>query len=206
MKQPASRRYSLTPTVIFILSGLIGGHAFSQNIVFHDPDAHPLIGRISPQIEGTTLNGTSFDLAGHRGKIVVVNFWSFTCSGCYKEIVELNIIADKYRDKDVMIISLMADSRIKALSRISKSGSFYKLNKPVANNSDINFEIIPDAGGTASAFKVEGYPMTFVIDKKGFVRGFSYGYRASYYNNGTAENSENFKVLTQKIEQALKAN
>lgn len=190
---------------MFFLSGLIVNHACSQNIVFLDPDDHPLIGRISPEIEGTTLNGTLFDLADHRGKIVVVNFWSFTCSGCYKEIVELNIIADKYRDKNVMIISLMADSRAKASSKISSSGSFYRLNKPIANNSDIGYEIIPDAGAIVSAFKTEGFPMTFVIDKKGYISGFSYGYRASHSNSGTAENSENFKVLTQKIEQALKA-
>lgn len=205
MKLHTFRSYAIMAIAMFFLSGLIVNHAYSQNIVFLDPDDHPLIGRISPEIEGTTLNGTLFELADHRGKIVVVNFWSFTCSGCYKEIVELNIIADKYRAKNVMIISLMAESRIKALSKISSSGSFYKLNKPIANNSDIDYEIIPDAGAIVSAFKTEGFPMTFVIDRKGYISGFSYGYRASHSNSGTAENSENFKVLTQKIDKALKA-
>lgn len=179
--------------------------AYSQKIVFLDANDHPLIGRISPKIEGTTLNNSLFNLGDHRGKIVVVNFWSFTCTGCYKEIVELNIIADKYQDKNVMIISLMAESRIKALSKISSSGSFYKLNKPIANNSDIDYEIIPDAGAIVSAFEIEGFPMTFIIDRKGYISGFSYGYRASHSNSRTAENSENFKVLTQKIDKALKA-
>ena len=189
---------------MFFLSLLIVNHAYAQNYVFIDPDDHALIGRMSPEIEGTTLNGSLFDLADHRGKIVVVNFWSFTCAGCYKEIVELNIIADKYQDKNVMIISLLADSRIQALSKVSSSGSFYKLNKPMAGNSDIHYEIIPDAGAIGSTFGIEGFPMTFVIDRKGYISGFSFGYRASY-SNVTAENSENFKVLTQKIDKALRA-
>lgn len=204
MKLHRCKLYAIIASATLFLSGLIGNHAYSQNYVFLDPDDHPLIGRISPEIEGTTLNGSLFDLADHRGKIVVVNFWSFTCAGCYKEIVELNLIANKYRDKNVMIISLMADSRLNALSKISSFGSFYRLNKPMANNSAIDYEIIPDAAAIVSAFKVEGFPMTFVIDKKGYISGFSYGYRASY-SNVTAENSENFKVLTQKIDKALKA-
>ena len=204
MKLQTCRLYAIMATAMFFLSGLIVNHAYSQNYEFVDPDDHPLIGRSSPEIEGTTLNGTLFDLADHRGKVVVVNFWSLGCAACYKEIVELNIIADKYRDKNVVIISLLADSRIPTLSKISSTGSFYKLNKPVANNSDIHFEIIPDAGGIISAFEIKGSPMTFVIDKKGYVSGFSYGYRASY-GDLPAEKSENFKVLTQKIDKALRA-
>ena len=191
-------------TVTFFLLTLIINNVYSQNYATIDPDHHPLIGRISPEIKGTTLNGRLFNLADHRGKTILVNFWSLRCVVCYKEIVELNIIADKYRDKNVIVISLLADSRFNALSRISTSGTFYKLNKAIMNNSDIHYEIIPDAGPILSTFEIKSFPMTVVIDKNGYVGGFSHGYRVSY-GNETGENSENYKVLTQKIDKALKA-
>ncbi len=45
-----------------------------------------------PTLTVTTLDGVQYDLADHRGKWVVVNFWATWCSPCLKEMPELSAL------------------------------------------------------------------------------------------------------------------
>jgi len=45
-----------------------------------------------PALTLETLDGSTFDLAGRRGKWVVVNFWATWCSPCLKEVPELSAL------------------------------------------------------------------------------------------------------------------
>ena len=40
----------------------------------------------------TTLDGVDYDLARHRGKWVVVNFWATWCAPCLKEMPDLSAL------------------------------------------------------------------------------------------------------------------
>jgi thiol-disulfide isomerase/thioredoxin len=64
------------------------------------PDAKPQI----PSLKLQTFAGQAYDLAEHRGRWVVVNFWATWCTPCLKEIPDLNAF-DKARD-DVDVIGL----------------------------------------------------------------------------------------------------
>jgi thiol-disulfide isomerase/thioredoxin len=68
------------------------------------PDANAEVNKESPSLKLTTFDGACYDLAQHRGKWVVVNFWATWCGPCKTEIPEFNTL-DKKRE-DVEFIGL----------------------------------------------------------------------------------------------------
>ena len=56
------------------------------------PPRAPVAGQASPALRVTTLDGSTFDLAQHRGQWVVVNFWATWCAPCLKEMPELSAL------------------------------------------------------------------------------------------------------------------
>lgn len=56
------------------------------------PPAAPAKTTDTPALKLATLDGAQYDLAAHRGKWVVVNFWATWCSPCLKEMPELSAL------------------------------------------------------------------------------------------------------------------
>ena len=49
-------------------------------------------GKLTPALKVSTIEGKTYDLAEHRGKWVVVNFWATWCAPCLKEMPELSAL------------------------------------------------------------------------------------------------------------------
>lgn len=55
-----------------------------------------------PQLRVQTLDGTEFDLAAHRGKWVVINYWATWCSPCLKEMPDLDAFGKSHDNVSVI--------------------------------------------------------------------------------------------------------
>jgi len=108
---------------------------------------------VLPYHEG---DGT-FDLAAHRGKVVVVNFWASWCLGCKKEAKALNAAARYWRRKGVVFVGVDVNDFRRAASRF-------------LDRHDVGYPIVRDGpGSTLGKWGVTGLPETFFVDRKGRV-------------------------------------
>ena len=104
-----------------------------------------LINQYAPNFKAKTLNGEYFDLSKHKGKVILINFWSLSCVYFFKEIVDFNRIVEERKYDNFILVSLMDNSIEDLNKKIISNGDFYKLLKPIFENDLINFEIIPSS-------------------------------------------------------------
>jgi len=105
----------------------------------------------------TTTEGASFDVAAHRGKWLVVNFWATWCHPCLAEMPALSKM-DAQRD-DIEVLGLAYDDIAPdALKAFLKQ---HPVGYPIAQ---------VDVYAPPKAFPPpEGLPMTYLLDPQGKV-------------------------------------
>ena len=69
----------------------------------------PEIGDPAPPLMLTGLDGKMFDLAKHRGKVVLVNYWATWCAPCRKEMPTLDAFYRRYRSEGLELIGISVD-------------------------------------------------------------------------------------------------
>jgi peroxiredoxin len=123
------------------------------------------IGNTFIDFETTLLNGDTFKLSEHRGKVILLNFWFLECPPCMGEIPDLNQIYNTYKDSGVVMISL-------ALNSVEKLRKFNE-GKISGLQEKIEYPIVPNSQALAVKYGIRGYPTTVLIDKKGIIRTYS---------------------------------
>lgn len=72
----------------------------------------PLIGKPAPPIVGETIDLEDYDLAEHRGRFVLVNFFATWCIPCIREHPELVNFARRHEAAgDAAVVSVVYDDR-----------------------------------------------------------------------------------------------
>lgn len=120
--------------------------------------AAPEIGKPTPALVATTLDGRSFDLAAQHGKVVVVNFWATWCPPCRSEMPMLNAFYRQYRDRGLVLIGMSADRARDKDDVVTVMRAF---SYPAAMLSAAK----ANGFGTPHAL-----PVTYVVDRTGVLR------------------------------------
>jgi thiol-disulfide isomerase/thioredoxin len=110
-----------------------------------------------PALVVTTFDGAKFDLAQHRGRWVVVNFWATWCNPCLKEIPDLAAMDAAREDIDVIGLAYEEIER-------PDMQAFLK-GRPIA----YPIAIVDTFGPPTDFGTPRGLPTTFLIDPEGKV-------------------------------------
>ncbi|MDP9798823.1 thiol-disulfide isomerase/thioredoxin [Catenuloplanes nepalensis] len=110
----------------------------------------------APEAAGELLDGTRYDLASARGKVVVVNFWGSWCSPCRAEAKELEQSYQATKASGVEFLGINnRDDRDAAIAFERGRVTYPSLFDP-ANRLGLDFDIPPGAT-----------PSTVVLDREG---------------------------------------
>lgn len=101
-----------------------------------------------------SLDGTTWDFAEKRGKVVVVNYWATWCGPCRFETPGLISFSEEFRDKGVEVVGVTLDDDISLVQPFIDS---YKITYPI---------LLPGQDPNLPQGDLS-LPMTFLYDKNG---------------------------------------
>lgn len=118
-----------------------------------------LTGEPAPGLSGETLAGEPFDLAEHRGEVLVVNFWASWCPPCREEVPVLVAAQERLGDRGLQVVGVNSqDSDADAREFLGEVGG---TGFP---------HVVDHEGSHAVDWGVFGLPETYVVDRDGTVR------------------------------------
>jgi len=117
---------------------------------------------------GDWINSEPLKLKDLRGRVVLIEFWTFGCYNCRNTLPFVKSWDDRYREKGLTVIGVHSpefdeERKVENLRReISSLGIRY----PVVTDNDYQ---------TWNAYKVEAWPTAFLLDKQGRIRWMHVG-------------------------------
>ena len=107
-----------------------------------------------PEISMPDLNGGSWKLSDHRGRIVLVNFWASWCGPCREETPALVKLSREYESRGLDITGVAMDDTDQPVRQFVRH---YQVSYPVL--------LPPATSPYVSA--ISALPTSFLVDKQG---------------------------------------
>ena len=114
-----------------------------------------------PSLRVTTLDGAEYDLAGQRGKWVIVNYWATWCGPCIKEMPELAAFSQAQGNEGVQVLGLALDDAAAVEAWLARLPSPYPHYRDDAGPRDAGVVLGNPAGVL---------PYSVLVDAQGIVR------------------------------------
>ncbi|MCA8052500.1 cytochrome c biogenesis protein DipZ [Burkholderia arboris] len=149
-------------------AGAMAGGAMMRAAVT-TPAALPVEGTL-PSLDGAVqwLNSPPLTAAGLRGKVVLVDFWTYSCINCLRTLPYTNAWARKYAPYGLVVIGVHAPEFAfeRDIGNVKKAVHDLGIDYPVA---------IDNGYSIWRAFNNEYWPAHYFIDAQGRVRHHHFG-------------------------------
>ncbi|OCO98423.1 MULTISPECIES: cytochrome c biogenesis protein DipZ [unclassified Ensifer] len=123
-----------------------------------------------PSLDGAVqwLNSKPLTPAELRGKVVLVDFWTYSCINCIRTIPYVRAWAEKYRDQGLVVIGVHAPEFAfeKQIGNVEQAVRDFKITYPVAIDNDF---------AIWRAFSNNYWPAHYFIDAEGQIRYTHFG-------------------------------
>lgn len=127
-------------------------------------------GDLAPELipGGQWFNSELLTLKDLRGKVVVIDFWTYSCINCQRTLPYLKSWWEKYADKGLVIIGVHSPEFEfeKNPKNVEKAIADFGLTYPVVQDNDFS---------TWRAYKNRFWPAKYFIDKDGNIRYTHFG-------------------------------
>ncbi len=114
------------------------------------------IGKKAPLWTLPLIKGGQISLSSLKGKLVFIDFWHCHCGYCIKAIPELNSMFQKYKNRNIAMLSLNFHDNKEFIEKFLTKHS-------------IDFEVLYNGENIAKQYGVNYAPCIILIDKKGEV-------------------------------------
>jgi thiol-disulfide isomerase/thioredoxin len=118
--------------------------------------------------EGTWINSDPLTLEKLRGRVVLVEFWTFGCYNCRNTLPSVKEWDAKYRERGLTIVGVHTpetDSEY-VIENVRREVPSLEIKYPVVTDNEYK---------TWKAYGVEAWPTIFVLDKQGRIRWLHVG-------------------------------
>lgn len=115
--------------------------------------------RSAPDFTVRDRAGRSWTLSDHRGKVVIMNFWTKTCRPCLEEMPSLLDLSQRLDGReDVALVAITTDEDWESIRTIF----------PPQNTLEILFD--PESDVVRETYGTQLFPETWFIDPDGIIR------------------------------------
>jgi thiol-disulfide isomerase/thioredoxin len=177
--------------VIFVsaVGAAAAGLAQDENLTPEVLQPPPALGRL-PSFGGATkwLNSPALKAADLRGKVVLVNFWTYTCINSQRPLPYFRAWAEKYKDQGLVVIGVHSPEFAfeKREENVRQAVKDAKVDFPIAIDSD---------HAIWHAFKNDYWPALFFVDAEGRIR---------HLQRGEGEYDKSERIIQQLLTEAGK--
>jgi thiol-disulfide isomerase/thioredoxin len=150
-----------------------------------------MVEKSAPEIKGiahwlNTPDGAPLSLADLRGKVVLVDFWTYSCVNCQRDLPYVTAWDKKYRDYGLVIIGVHTpEFRFEQkLENVQAEVTKYDIEYPVALDNSYQ---------TWRAFQNHYWPAKYLIDASGKIVYMRFG------EGGYEEFEQKIQALLQEV-------
>ena len=134
-----------------------------------DASELPAEGRLPP-LDGAVswLNSQPLTPEGLRGKVVLIDFWTYSCINCLRAMPYVKAWHDQYKDHGLVVIGVHTPEFAfeKAERNVRRAVKDLAVSYPVALDNDY---------AIWRAFKNRYWPAHYFVDAEGVIRGHHFG-------------------------------